>query len=116
MQTIFVILIILASVLLSFFVLIQNPKGGGLVSGFAGGTNIMGVKRTGDFLEKMTWGLIISIIVISLAINVMPASSGPVSGGRAADIEAGSSSILPTMPSEAAPAPVVEASPADSAQ
>lgn len=114
MQTIFVILIILASVLLSFFVLIQNPKGGGLVSGFAGGTNIMGVKRTGDFLEKMTWGLIISIIVISLAINVMPASSGPVSGGRAGDIEAGSSSILPTMPSEAAP--VVEASPADSAQ
>lgn len=104
MQTLFVILIIVASILLSFFVLIQNPKGGGLVSGFAGGTNIMGVKRTGDFLEKMTWGLIIAIIVISLAINVMPASSGAVSGGRAGDIEASSSGTLPIMPNETAPA------------
>lgn len=115
MQTLFVVLIILSSILLSFFVLIQNPKGGGLVSGFAGGTNIMGVKRTGDFLEKMTWGLIIAIIVFSLALNVMPASSGAASGGRASDIEASSSGTLPIMPAESAP--VVQETPAtDTAQ
>ncbi|KKX48827.1 preprotein translocase subunit SecG [Sphingobacterium sp. IITKGP-BTPF85] len=63
MQGILIALIILASILLSFLVLIQNPKGGGLSSGFAGGTNIMGVKRTGDFLEKGSWGLVIAIMV-----------------------------------------------------
>lgn len=115
MQTILVVLIILSSILLSFFVLIQNPKGGGLVSGFAGGTNIMGVKRTGDFLEKMTWGLIIAIIVFALALNVMPASSGAASGGRAGDIEATSSGNIPMFPSDAAPV-VQDTPPADTAQ
>ncbi|WP_257666946.1 preprotein translocase subunit SecG [Parapedobacter tibetensis] len=80
MQTLLIILIILASILLSFLILIQNPKGGGLASGFAGGTNLMGVKRTGDILEKGTWGLIISIIVFSLIMNVSGPSSG--SGGN----------------------------------
>ena len=116
MQTLFVVLIILASILLSFFVLIQNPKGGGLVSGFAGGTNIMGVKRTGDFLEKATWTLIIAIIVFSLALNVMPASSGSVSGGRASDIEASSSGTLPIMPNETVPAATQEVPATDTAQ
>src|SRR5690606_17943272 len=66
----FITLIIIASVLLVFFVLIQNPKGGGLNSNFAGSNNLMGVKRTGDILEKGTWILVISIMVISLLINV----------------------------------------------
>ncbi len=80
MQTLFIILIILASILLSFFVLIQNPKGGGLAAGFAGGTNLMGVKRTGDFLEKGTWVLVLVIIVCSMLLNVMGPSSGGGSG------------------------------------
>ncbi len=89
MLTFLIVLIILASVLLGFFVLIQNPKGGGLVSGFAGGTNIMGVKRTGDFLEKSTWVLIIVIIACSLMVNILPAQTGSTgSSGRAGDIEA----------------------------
>lgn len=109
MQTLLVILIILASILLSFFVLIQNPKGGGLVSGFAGGTNIMGVKRTGDFLEKATWGLVIAIIVMSMAMNILPASSGSGGSGRAGDIEVNMPmNTLPLgtgeVPAETAPA------------
>ena len=48
MDVLFIILIILASLLLAFFVLIQNPKGGGLSSGFSGGANLIGVQRTGD--------------------------------------------------------------------
>ena len=104
MQTLFIILIIIASVLLSFFVLIQNPKGGGLVSGFAGGTNIMGVKRTGDSLEKATWALILAIIAFSLILNVMPASSGSsIGGGRADQIESAAPVSAPTLPTEAAP-------------
>ena len=81
MQTLLIILIILASVLLSFLVLIQEPKGGGLASGFSGGTNLMGVKRTGDLLEKGTWGLVIAIMVFALVVNVMsPSASGGGSG------------------------------------
>ena len=89
MTTLFIILIILVSVVLAFFVLIQNPKGGGLSSGFAGGTNIMGVKRTGDFLEKGSWGLVIAIMVFCLAFNIVaPTTTATVGGGLGNQIEA----------------------------
>ncbi|MVZ63453.1 preprotein translocase subunit SecG [Sphingobacterium humi] len=80
MTTLFIILIILVSLLLSFFVLIQNPKGGGLSSGFSGGANLMGVQRTGDILEKGTWILIISLMVFSIAVNVAGPSAGSTGG------------------------------------
>ncbi|UIR55529.1 preprotein translocase subunit SecG [Sphingobacterium sp. SRCM116780] len=89
MQGLLIALIILASILLSFLVLIQNPKGGGLSSGFAGGTNIMGVKRTGDFLEKGSWGLVIAIMIFCLAFNIVtPTTTATVGGGLGNQIEA----------------------------
>ena len=56
MTILFIILVVLASFLLGFVVLVQNPKGGGL-SGSIGGisTQYMGVKQTTDVLEKGTW-------------------------------------------------------------
>ncbi len=56
MTWLFIILVLLASFLLGFVVLVQNPKGGGL-SGSIGGfnTQFMGVKQTTDVLEKGTW-------------------------------------------------------------
>lgn len=70
MYTIFAILIILCCVLLILVVLVQNPKGGGLSSTFGGGGNqILGVKKTTDFLEKATWTLAISLIVLSMLSN-----------------------------------------------
>ena|SRR6185295_4195028 len=68
MYTLITILIVIACVLLIFAVLIQNPKGGGLSSTFGGMSNqILGVKRTTDFLEKFTWTMVISVAVLSLA-------------------------------------------------
>lgn len=56
MTTLFIILIILACVILSLIVLVQNPKGGGLAGNVAGFSNqFMGVKQTTDVLEKGTW-------------------------------------------------------------
>lgn len=56
MTTIFIILIVLASVILGFIILVQNPKGGGLTGSVAGLSNqFMGVKQTTDVLEKGTW-------------------------------------------------------------
>lgn len=88
MTTLIIILIILASVLLGFFVLIQNPKGGGLSAGFSGSSNLMGVQRTGDFLEKGTWGLIIGLIVLCLAINILGPTGGSAAGGLGRQIDA----------------------------
>ena len=71
MYTIFATLIIICSILLVLIILIQNPKGGGLSSSFGGGANqMMGVKNTTDFLEKSTWTLAISLIVLILASNI----------------------------------------------
>jgi preprotein translocase subunit SecG len=47
-------------------VLIQNSKGGGLASGFSSSNQIVGVQRTTDFLEKGTWILAISLLVLCL--------------------------------------------------
>lgn len=85
MQTFLIVLVILVSILLAFMVLIQNPKGGGLSSGFAGSSNLMGVQRTGDFLEKGTWGLAIALMVFCLAINIIGPSTGTGSGGGLSD-------------------------------
>ena len=60
------ILIIIASLLLTFVVLIQNSKGGGLAANFAAGNQTFGVRQTADFLEKATWTL--AIIILALCI------------------------------------------------
>ena len=64
------IISIIVCVFLVLMVLIQNPKGGGLSSNFSASSQLMGVQKTGDFLEKGTWILAITIMVLSLAINV----------------------------------------------
>ena len=61
------ILIVIAAILLTLLVLVQNSKGGGLAAGFASGNQVMGAPKTADFLEKATWTLIALIIVFSIA-------------------------------------------------
>lgn len=71
MTLLFVILIILASVILSLIVLIQNPKGGGLAGNIAGfSTQFMGVKQTTDVLEKGTWIFTAVIALLSIFSTV----------------------------------------------
>ncbi|PWG78289.1 preprotein translocase subunit SecG [Pararcticibacter amylolyticus] len=98
-----IILAIIICVLLAFLVLIQEPKGGGLTSGFAGSNNIMGVQRTGDFLEKGTWTLIISLMVIVLLINIVIPKGGQ-KNSEAEEIQRQINKAVPTAP--AAPATI----------
>jgi preprotein translocase subunit SecG len=71
MLLVFGILIILACVLLGFFVLIQNPKGGGLSGSFGGfGNQVMGVRQTTDVLEKGTWILAAIIAVLCMTSSI----------------------------------------------
>ena len=57
MYTAISVLIFIICVLLILIVLVQNSKGGGLASSFASSNQIMGVRKTTDFLEKATWTL-----------------------------------------------------------
>jgi preprotein translocase subunit SecG len=66
MYTLFVILIVLAALLMIGIVLIQESKGGGLSSNFASSNQIMGVRKTTDFIEKATWGLAAAMVVLSV--------------------------------------------------
>lgn len=72
--------IIFVCVLLVLVVLSQNSKGGGLSSQFgAGSSQLMGVKRTGDLLEKLTWGLAIGLVVLTLSSHmIVDQTAGPV--------------------------------------
>lgn len=63
----FTILILIAAVLLILVVLVQNSKGGGLASNFAGSNQYLGVRKTADFLEKFTWTLAVLMLVFVLA-------------------------------------------------
>lgn len=65
-------IIIFICVLLVLVVLSQNSKGGGLSNQFGGGSsNLIGVKRTGDLLEKLTWGFAIALVVLALSSNLI---------------------------------------------
>ena len=67
MYLLFIGLIVVAALLLCFVVLIQNSKGGGLASSFASSNQIMSVRKTTDFIEKLTWSLAGFMVVISIA-------------------------------------------------
>ena len=60
------VLVIIVCILLILIVLIQNPKGG-LDSAFSTNNQVMGVRKTTDFLEKATWTMGIAIVVLSIA-------------------------------------------------
>ncbi len=64
--TILTVLVLVASVLITLIVLLQNGKGGGLASNFVAGNQTFGVRQTADILEKITWGLVGFIFVVSI--------------------------------------------------
>lgn len=107
LYTLFIVLIVIASILMCFFVLIQESKGGGLASGFAGGNSVMGVRKTTDFLEKTTWGLAIALVVISIAAAYsIPAATGEssVMTEEATESSNTNPNTIPGMPANQAPA------------
>lgn len=76
MITIITILILLTCVVLAFFILVQNPKGGGLSGSFGSmSSQVMGVKQSSDVMEKGTWtamGIIAALCIISVMFYSTP--------------------------------------------
>ena len=70
MTELLIVLAIIASIVLGFFILIQKPKGGGLSGSFGSlGTQVMGVKQSGDIMEKGTWYAVSALAILVIAIT-----------------------------------------------
>jgi preprotein translocase subunit SecG len=69
-------IILILCVLLILIVMVQNPKGG--LSGEFGGSasQMMGVKKTTDLLEKLTYGFMFAIALLATYVNVDIQPSG----------------------------------------
>ncbi len=67
------VLVVLVSIILILIVLVQNSKGGGLSANFSSSNQVMGVRKTTDFLEKATWTFAGLLLVLAfVAVMVMP--------------------------------------------
>ncbi|MGB1646701.1 MAG: preprotein translocase subunit SecG [Crocinitomicaceae bacterium] len=91
MDAILSILVLLASVLLIFVVYIQNPKGGGLSSDFGSPGQLGGVKKTNEFIDKLTWSLAGIIVVASIIITMRQPKAKKVTDAAKAQTEQGQS-------------------------
>ena len=67
MYTLITVLLFIVCMLLILIVLVQNSKGGGLASNFQSSNQIMGVRKTNDFLEKATWVLAGALLFLCIA-------------------------------------------------
>jgi len=105
MYTLIIILIIITCILLIGIVMVQNSKGGGLASDFSSSNQIVGVQRTGDFLEKGTWYLAVALIVFSLGSNFF-INRGEVVQEESAIQEQIDNSALPATDDLGEPAPI----------
>ena len=100
MYPIITILIVIVCVFLTLIVLVQNSKGGGLAANFSASNQIMGVRKTADFLEKATWTLAGSLVVLCLlAALVLPATNEASTSILNEQIEnAADPSAIPSFP------------------
>ena len=107
MYTFIIVLIIIVSLLLALIVLVQNSKGGGLASGFSASNQVMGVRKTTDLLEKLTWAFGLGLIVLALIGNfVLPKGQNATNGSVLQE-------QIDNLPS--APAPTAAPAPAGNA-
>jgi len=103
--SIFLVLITIVCFLLVVVIMVQNPKGGGLSSSLGGSTQIGGVQKTTDFLDKSTWTLATILIVLILLSSLSFGGSLGESDSKIIDkTEApDSSTTTPAAPVQNAP-------------
>lgn len=103
--TVLTILVLIASVLITLIVLLQNGKGGGLASNFVAGNQTFGVRQTTDILEKITWGLVAFIFVISIVTSfTMSNNAKEIDLTEKIEIEAPAPEFPAALPETEAPA------------
>ena len=107
--TVLTVLVLLASVLITLIVLLQNGKGGGLASNFVAGNQTFGVRQTADILEKITWGLVGFIFLVSVVTSfTMSNKVEEVDITDKIEMETPAPEFPAALPAEAAEAPATE--------
>ena len=86
--------------------MVQNPKGGGLSSSLGGSTQMGGVQKTTDFLDKSTWTLatilIVLILLSSLSFSGSLSDSNSKIGNDKENVAPKSTTTTPAKPAEPA--------------
>jgi preprotein translocase subunit SecG len=110
MSTLLTVLILIVCLMLILVVLVQNSKGGGIASNFAASNQVMGVQRTTEVIEKITWALVGALVVLSIITSFIHQG-----GVKPKDTELrekiqnakapAPASKLPAQPASPAPAP-----------
>jgi preprotein translocase subunit SecG len=106
MNLLFVILIIITCAVIAFFVLIQNPKGGGLSGEFGGmGTQLMGAKQSTDIVEKGTWvgALVLLVLILGSFIMADKPNSGKLIKTAAEEALKNNKAAIPAAPMPSQP-------------
>jgi preprotein translocase subunit SecG len=95
-------LAIFVSILLVLVVLSQSSKGG-ISANFigAGASQMMGVKRTSDLLEKLTWGFAIALVVLTLSSNFFIPRPVDDTEAESINVERANQSVVPPVGSPA---------------
>lgn len=115
MYNLITVLLFITCILLILIVLVQNSKGGGLASNFQSSNQIMGVRKTTDFLEKATWGLAGTLLFLSIvAVGFIPRGERPGQESQIQDLieQTQDPNQVPSFPApvqEQTPAPVTTA-------
>lgn len=102
--SIFLVLITIVCFLLIIVVMVQNPKGGGLSSSIGGSTQMGGVQKTTDFLDKSTWTLAAILIILILLSSLSFSGSLSDSNSKIVDekenVAPKTTNTTPTKPVE----------------
>lgn len=106
LYTIIIVLTVIVAILLVAVVLVQKSKGGGLASNFAGSNQVLGVRRTNDFISKATWVLAGIVAVLSIASVFCSPNASVVTGSR---VKAQNTVVAGTEYSTESVAPAVSA-------
>jgi preprotein translocase subunit SecG len=105
MITTILVLMILVALLLIIVILVQNPKGGGISSEFGGSsTQMFGVQKTGDILEKLTWGFFAFLLVAALSTVILTKTLGS-SATTDSDVNVEKATTAPALPTAPLTAP-----------
>ena len=88
--------------------MVQNPKGGGLSSSIGGSTQLGGVQKTTDFLDKSTWTLATILIVLVLLSSLSFTGSGSDNSSKIIDKTEAPATNAPAAPAQGTPAPAAK--------
>ena len=119
MYSLFIVLFVIIAIAMILIVLVQESKGGGLASSFSASNQIMGVRKTTEIIEKLTWGFAVALVVLSIACAfVAPrvVTTGSVVENAATEQAPLGAKSLPGFDASQAPAAEQKAAPAPAAE